>query len=225
MKVESYWSHSFIPELIRQDGVVFDFGVNNGGFSRIASALCKAVVGFEPDPSWAGRLTLPANVTLVQKALAASRGTLRLNVNKERCSSLHYADAEASSANVEAITLEDALSLCPAGRIELIKMDIEGEEVPVLLSADLNLFSRVAQMTIEFHDFLDPDSLPQIRNAVQRLQSCGFFAVRMSWRSYGDMLFINETLEPLSIWQKFWLSFVHKYASGIMRIIKRSFRL
>jgi hypothetical protein len=125
---------------------------------------------------------------------------------------------------VEAITLEQALALDPEGRIELIKMDIEGEEVPVLLEAEAALFDRVAQMTIEFHDFLDPASLPQIRTVIARLEKLGFFAVRMSWRSYGDMLFINERLEPLSLWQRVWLKYIHKYSQGLKRILKRWFQ-
>lgn len=224
MKVEFYWSHSFVPGLIRADGIVFDFGVNSGGFAEIAARLCRKVVGFEPDPSWQGRLRLPENVLLVQKAVAASPGRLRFNVNAEKCSSLHYADSNASTVEVEAVTLSQALALAPEGRIELIKMDIEGEEVPVLLEADAALLKRVAQMTVEFHDFIDPASLPQIRAAISRLQGLGFFAVRMSWSSYGDMLFINEKLEPLTAWQKFHLGVIHKYTQGIKRILQRFIR-
>lgn len=221
MKVESYWSHSFVPGLMRADGIVFDFGVNSGGFAEIAARLCRKVVGFEPDPSWQGRLRLPDNVTLLSKAVAAEQGMLRLHVNTDKCSSLHYADTDAALAEVEAITLAQAFALEPQGRIELVKMDIEGEEVPVLLRADAALFDRVAQMTIEFHDFLDPASLPRIQEVISRLEKMGFFAVRMSWRSYGDMLFINEKLEPLTVWQRVWLKYIHKYSQGVKRILKR----
>ncbi len=211
-----------MPELMRSDGWVFDFGVNSGGFAEIAARLCRKVVGFEPDPSWQGRLQhLPDNVLLVQKAVAAAPGRLHFNVNAEKCSSLHYADSNASTVEVEAVTLAQALSLAPEGRIELIKMDIEGEEVPVLLEADAALFERVAQMTVEFHDFLDPASLPQIRKTIARIQCLGFFAVRMSWHSYGDMLFINEKLEPLTFWQRFHLRIIYKYTQGARRIVQR----
>lgn len=138
----------------------------------------------------------------MQKAIAARNGRLSFNVNAETCSSLHYADSGATRVEVEAITLAEALALEPEGRIDLIKMDIEGEEVPILLQADAALFSRVAQITVEFHDFLDASSLPSILLVIERLKSQGFTAFRMSWRSHGDMLFINENLDPLTPWQR-----------------------
>ena len=171
MKVSTYWGHSFLLDLVRDGGLVFDFGVNSGGFSKLLAPRCRRVIGFEPDPVWRGRLQLPSNVQLVEKALAARRGVLRLNVNTDKCSSLHYADSDASSVEVETITLADALAMEPEGRIDLIKMDIEGEEIAVLLGADAALFDRVAQMTIEFHDFLDPASTPQIRSVIARMDS------------------------------------------------------
>lgn len=221
IKIESYWSHSFVPGLMRPDGLAFDFGVNSGGFSKLIASRCRKVIGFEPDPYWKGRLQLPKNVLLLQKAIAVRHGKLSFNVNAETCSSLHYADSGATRVEVEAITLAEALALEPEGRIDLIKMDIEGEEVPILLQADAALFSRVAQITVEFHDFLDASSLPSILRVIERLKSLGFTAFRMSWRSHGDMLFINEKLDPLSPWQRFRLGVIHKYLAGAKRIWKR----
>ncbi len=224
-KAASYWSHTFLPGLVKEGGLVFDFGVNSGGFSRLLAPRCRRIIGFEPDPYWGeDRLVLPDNVELHRKAIAAERGKLVLNVNEETCSSLHYADRNAATVEVEAVTLADALALAPEGRIDLIKMDIEGEEVPILLKADAALFTRVAQMTIEFHDFLDPKSLPSIFQVIARLRELGFTAYRMSWRSYGDMVFINEKLEPMTAWQRFNLGVVHKYAEGMKRIFGRIFR-
>src|SRR5262245_15796133 len=105
MNVAYYWCHSFLPDLIRPDGVVFDFGVNDGGFTRLVAGRCRRVVGLEPDPSWQGQLKLPENVTLVPKALAAKSGALKFHVNQELCSSLHYAGESAETVEVQAITL------------------------------------------------------------------------------------------------------------------------
>ena len=40
------------------------------------------------------------------------------------------------------------------------------------------LLQRAVQLTVEFHDFLDLASTP-------------FLAIRFSWHSYGDLLFVN----------------------------------
>ncbi len=129
--VHSYWGHTYLPGLIRPNGVIFDFGVHDGGFSRLVAPLCERVVGFEPDPSWQGRLSLPKNVRVLPQALAARAGTVRLNVNKKKCSSLHYADDDSIEIEVPAISLEQALATEPSDRIELVKIDIEGEELSI----------------------------------------------------------------------------------------------
>src|SRR5262249_52450595 len=132
MRTQSYWGHTFLPTLIRRDGVIFDFGTYNGGFCKKVAPLCHLVIGFEPDPLWEGRLSLPKNVRVFSMALATQRGVMRLNLNREKCSSLHYFDFGARSKEVDSITLADALALAARSRIELIKMDIEGEELSVL---------------------------------------------------------------------------------------------
>ncbi|MDZ4401086.1 FkbM family methyltransferase [Prosthecobacter sp.] len=209
--------------MIRHDGVVFDFGVNNGGFARLVAPKCARVVGFEADPTWLGRVSLPANVRVLPQALAAKAGTLRFHVNQATCSSLHYSDVGAETVEVPAVTLADALALEPAARIDLIKMDIEGEEVAVLRDAPSELFARVGQMTVEFHDFLDPSSLPAILEVIERMKSLGFLVFKMSWHSYGDMLFVNRRLQPMSLLQQFKVGVIHKYGSGIGRILRRWF--
>ncbi len=225
MHVEQYWSHSFIPELIRPDGVVFDIGVNGGGFSELLAGRCRRVIGFEPDPSWQGRWNLPANVEVHPKALAGKTGILSFHVNTDLCSSLHYTEAGTKTVDVEAVTLADALALVPEGRIDLIKMDIEGEELPVLLSAPAGLFERVAQMTVEFHDFLDPASLPRVLEVISRMRLIGYHAFCFSWRSHGDLLFLHRRLVPMNPLQRWWLLVRYKYLRGLGRMLRRALKM
>ena len=221
LAVQRYWGHTYLPALIRKDGVVFDFGVNDGGFSRLLAPHCKRVIGFEPDPSWKDRLSLPSNVEVHPQALAADGETVQINLNKTTCSSLHYADRDAESIRVPAISLEKALGLDQADRIELLKIDIEGEEVAVLNKAPRRAFERVAQMSVEFHDFMDPASLPGIRAVIARMKELGFIVLKFSWRSYGDILFVNRRLEPLSWVERAYLIGYHKYARGLARLVRR----
>ena len=224
MHVEQYWSHSFIPGIIRPEGVVFDIGVNSGGFAERVAGRCRRVIGFEPDPIWQGKWKLPANVEVYPKALAGAAGKLSFHVNNELCSSLHYAEADANTVEVEAITLQDALALEPEGLIDLIKMDIEGEELAVLLNAPADLFERVAQMTIEFHDFLDPSSLPKVKAVISRMRELGFHAFCFSWHSYGDLLFLHRRWVPMNLIQRGWLLLRYKYLRGMMRMMSRVLR-
>jgi len=185
------------------------------------AAACHAVIGYEPDPRWRERLKVPSNVTIVEKAIAARAGSLKFHVNEGLCSSLHYTDTRNVAIDVEAVTLEDALSMDPGRRIEIIKMDIEGEEVPVLLEAPPELFRRVVQLTVEFHDFLDPSLTPAIRRIRSRFKELGFVSICFSRRFHGDVLFVNRRLVTLGPLQLFWLVARYKYLRGIGRMVSR----
>lgn len=226
MRVEQYWSHSFLPGLIRKNGIVFDIGMHDGGFAKLVAPSCRKVIGFEPDPVWRGNHPyLPANVQVVEKAIAGTAGIVRLHVNQEKCSSLHYADAHTETIDVDSLTLAQALDLVPDDRVDLVKMDIEGEELAVLSQAPAQLFARIVQMTVEFHDFMDPSSLTQIRAVIARLEGLGFYVVRFSWRNYGDMLFVNRKLARINLCQRVWIVCRYKYLSGLVRIVKRRLSL
>lgn len=220
--IQTYWGHTYLPKLIRPDGVVFDFGVNTGGFTRLVAPLCRKVLGFEPDPTYHGA-PLPPNATLVPNALSAAGGTVVLHVNKEKCSSLHYADAESQKVEVQAMTLAEALALEPDARIDMVKIDIEGEEVSVLALAPEALFQRVVQISVEFHDFMDPQSLPHVLSVIERMKSFGFVYFKFSWRSYGDVLFVNRKLAPVSALQVAGIR-LGKYERGIGRILARALK-
>jgi FkbM family methyltransferase len=222
LDVELYWSHSFLPNLVRGDGLVFDSGVNNGGSSRLLAARCHQVIGFEPDPRWQGAITLPDNVTVIPKTLSATRGRKQFYLNPPESSSLQYEHPDVHSVEVETLTLADAFAFAPVGRIDLLKMDIEGDEVDVLNDFIAEQASRTVQMSVEFHDFLDPSSVPAIRAVIDRLKQLRFHVVRFSWRNYGHVLFINQNLVPISVFDRIWLRVRHKYCRGVSRRVQRA---
>lgn len=223
IRVSEYWSHSYIPDLIRREGTVIDIGANNAGFSRRVAHLCKRVIGFEPDPSRINSIVLPANMEMVAKAVAAESGHVPLFLNREKCPSLHFEEGDTTHIEVEAITLEKALSNAGTGLIDLVKMDIEGEELRVLCSAPARVLTRVVQWTVEFHDFMDPGSRPAIRQVIQRMRRLGFVAFRFSFRNHGDLLFVNRRFVRLSRLQCLWIVLRFKYMRGFMRVLRRTF--
>jgi FkbM family methyltransferase len=220
MRTRSFWSHTFLLDLIRPNGVIFDFGVNYGGFSDMAAALCDRVIGFEPNPYWReNKIALPKNVTVLDKAIASKAGirSFYLDHKGGPKSSLQPKEGM-QTVDVEAITLEDALALQPSGRIELIKIDIEGEELAILQNASEETLRRIVQITVEFEDYHKED---EIHSVIQRIKSIGFWAVKFSWRNYGDVLFVNTKLEPLNLRQRTNVVLVCKYGGGIVRILRR----
>jgi hypothetical protein len=61
--------------------------------------------------------------------------------------------APGAAGTVAAVSLEEVLDALPEGRCDFLKMDCEGSEFAVLLSADAALLSRIDRIALEYHDF------------------------------------------------------------------------
>jgi methyltransferase FkbM-like protein len=65
------------------------------------------------------------------------------------------------------MTLENLTSQVPAASIDLMTMDIEGAELDVLECVPTRVLERVRQFSVEFHQFIYPES----RNRIEPLKS------------------------------------------------------
>lgn len=120
------------------------------------------MLAFEPDPAnhAAARVNLAqharsnglANVTLVAAAVAGGTGTLRFSAE----GAMGSADAGVVGGRGEVITvscvgLEDIVRVYAPGRIDFIKMDIEGSELAALRGAGECLARFKPRLMIEPH--------------------------------------------------------------------------
>lgn len=125
-------------------GVVLDIGAHIGQFTLLAAKRVGPtgrVLAFEPNPETRTRLDANvalnglANVTVVAEGLAAQSGTRRLYFGGEAhnigAASL---DAKAGQQWVEVTCarLDDVVEREGVGRVDLVKLDVEGAEVEVL---------------------------------------------------------------------------------------------
>lgn len=225
--VVQHLGHSFIPGLIQPDGVALDCGANNGAFAAWLSQNTRAVVyGFEPDHRLFEALPHLERVKFLPYAVAAKKGSISLNLGSSRCSSVRYVEREnQAKVNVPAVQLEQFCREQAIESIELIKLDIEGAEIPVLLSASEEFLLKVKQITVEFHDFLSRDDIPNIRRIIARLKGIGFRVIKFSQFTFGDLLFVNGRTAPIGTLDVLQVVLFVKYGRGISRLIKRNLRI
>ena len=76
--------------------------------------------------------------------------------------------------------------------VDLLKVDIEGAEIALIDAADDATLRRCCQMTIEFHDFMDPDQAVNVKRQLDRFESLGFDCVVMTRRHHGDVWVVNR---------------------------------
>jgi FkbM family methyltransferase len=219
-RVERCCEHSFLGNALAPGTVVIDLGVNTGEFANwITDHFGCSVYGAEPDFELLSDLVQRKNLTVIPCALGGQNelGILRRRAGK--CPTLFAAGFPADSElNVDVLTLEEFLwrtGLPENEPIGLVKVDIEGGEVSMFEEAPDALLGRVAQFTVEFHDFIWPELSLRVKRIKSRLRSLGFRVINFSLDNT-DVLFLNEKLLGLGPAGDAYLRTV-KYITGIRR--------
>jgi FkbM family methyltransferase len=154
---------SVLSELITKDTTFVDAGANVGYFTVLSSRSAKEVYAFEPAPAVFGRLSRNValngldNVRALQLALSRERGKLRLFESK--VSPGHDSTVKRFEHNrsiwVDAVSLDEVLD--PSVREVVMKVDVEGSEMDVLLGArGLIKSGRVSAIVLEWARGLYP---------------------------------------------------------------------
>lgn len=228
MKTNNQLCHTVLVDpLLAKQPVVVDCGSNHGEFANWAYKVFNArVYGYEPDPRLYPKLVSNDQIHYFQKAITGNIGTSKLHLGEGQCSSLHYAeDASHDTTNVETTTLAAEFAAIGLDHVDLLKLDIEGAELDVLLETPEDVLQCITQITVEFHEFMRPADLPQILECIKRLRGIGFRPLFFSTHTYGDILFVNREHLPLTRFQCLRILIRGKYLPGLRRTLKRWCRL
>lgn len=189
-------------------------GANRGEFSR---ALCERFgarcVAVEASPAIAAKISPSENLRVFNYAITDRDGPVTFNVaDNSEMSSIHAAnagpDSRISSVQVPGRTIATFLSENGIDRVDLLKVDIEGAEVQLFgPSTSDQTLAKVAQITIEFHDFTGVISKADVDAIVRRLKSAGFVPVRFSHTNM-DWLFARPERCGLGLISTAWIKWI-----------------
>lgn len=131
---------------------VLDVGGHYGFFSCLADSLgAKRIIGVEANPynylKYVQFTKDISNCKCVNAALASKSGELVTIDNNNEQSTVGK-----GSINVATITLEEVVGMFPEKEDIFLKMDIEGAEYDVLLSAPGHILKRFDTIALEMHD-------------------------------------------------------------------------
>ncbi|HYJ80936.1 MAG TPA: FkbM family methyltransferase [Longimicrobiaceae bacterium] len=211
---------ALLRRLLRPGAVFVDVGANWGYFTLLAAALVGPegrVVAVEPDPRLFARLQ--ANLRANRLAQAAAypvaaadvRGPLVLRGhdadggNWGASTLLHRAGDPGERYAVEGRTVDDLLDELKLGRVELLKLDVEGAEEMVLRGMAAGLArGRYRRVLIELHPTLHPRGARLAGDLAAALAAAGYrgwsvdhspAAVRRA--AYGSVADAAGLLRPL----------------------------
>lgn len=136
----------FTLHVLNPGDIFVDIGANVGAYSVLAAEAGASVVAIEPIPDTWTRLTtnirlngFESLVTAYRVGLSDANGSLRFSTNKDSINHVLAPGEDVPAVDVDVVTLDSLLGgRSPA----LIKIDVEGHELPVLRGAEKTLASE-----------------------------------------------------------------------------------
>jgi FkbM family methyltransferase len=222
--IETIHWHTLHPRYLGPDSKVLDLGANRGEFtSAITQRFACHCVAVEPTPELFARLPEGPKISRIQAAVAGASGVMPFYISSQSvASSLQgSATSDKNVVDVQVLSLADLLDRIAWSRVDLLKVDIEGAEIGMLDACSDEVLGRIAQITIEFHDFCGITPGPEVARLVERLRRVGFFSVRMSRVGHQDTWLINRRLLPISIVELLFTRYVIRNWQGLKRVVAR----
>lgn len=221
--------HTVYLHPLESSSVVIDLGASIAGFSREMNRFigchCHAV---EALPQNFARIEEGPAVTPHHMAICGTDGPINIHSVDEQFASasvdLMPGQESRDTIQVEGITLGGLMTRLDLDRVGLLKVDIEGAELAMFDTADDETLLRMDQITVEFHDFMDPDQTADAERIIARMRRLGFWSIKFTRRFHGDVLFLNPERTGISRFEYLYARYVMRFTRGIRRMIVERFK-
>lgn len=221
--------HTFLAATLGPGSIVVDLGASTAAFSRAIAAQygCRCYVAEAAADNFQ-RIPASAQITKYHRALGGADGPVELLIADDGS---HWGSLTplagtkySASENVEGVTLQRFLGEIGAAAPDLVKIDIEGAEIAMFAAAPDETLRSISQMTVEFHDFMDPGNdrlAAEVAQVKARLAGLGFYCFQFSHPHNGDVLFVNKARLKLPWARRAWYGFGLKFGRGMARMAAR----
>lgn len=149
--VDEVFAHSQFDKIpLAEIDTVLDIGAYSGYSALYFACNDCDVAAFEPGPAFSNLKynieNNDYNITIFEKAVSSSDGKIGLEGGSE--STLAVSEEE---GDIECISLEKAIEVSGFDEVDLLKLDCEGEEVPIILESPKKVLREFSWMFIEYH--------------------------------------------------------------------------
>jgi len=144
-------------ENFEDTGIAIDLGANIGAFSLFATTVgAKKVYAYEPVASNFKLLVknirnneLLKTVKAVKKAVGAEQAIVSM-IDKQGNSHIS-GQFKKGTEQAEMIRLEDVFTENEIAYCDVLKIDVEGSEYPIICGASIDVLKKIKYITMEFH--------------------------------------------------------------------------
>lgn len=218
--------HTLYAPSLDSQSVILDLGASSGGFShRLAKLYGCACHTVEALPENFALIPESAHVRRYHFAMGGTDGPVTLHsvAGDFASGALELAPGQqaAQSLTVPGASLAGLLDQLGLTQIDLLKVDIEGAEYALFDNAPDDTLRRCAQITVEFHDFMDPRQTPDVLRIVRRMEGLGYWTIKFSGRHHGDVLFLDPKRTGISARAYIYARYGLRYKRGVARILSR----
>jgi FkbM family methyltransferase len=220
-----HW-HTLHSRYLGPESTVLDLGANHGQFaSAVTDRFGCHCVAVEPSPGPFATIPTTPLITKLAAAVSDKSGIMPFNVSSDSvASSLLDVANRTNTIDVCAFSLVDLLDHLGWQRVDLLKVDVEGAEIGMLAACPDEVLRRVAQISIEFHDFCGITPAEDVHRTLERLHDLGFFSVRMSRVGHQDTWLINRRLLDVGRLELLYIRHVVRNIKGLQRVLARQLK-
>ncbi|MGM5488501.1 MAG: FkbM family methyltransferase [Nanobdellota archaeon] len=184
MAIDKIHNHSFF-DTINEASVVVELGADKGQFAKVFTQkyTYKRLILVEANPERVKDLeALNLEAPILNAAISCQSKKASLYIN-HKTSSLIKSFAEVADfiddtptyttpehSTIDSITFNDLLNRFKLDHIDLLVVDIEGSEYELFESFDAD----VRQISVIFHDYLDPTYRKRTENIIQHMRFQGY---------------------------------------------------
>lgn len=175
------------PDVVRPDDVVYAFGVGRDlRFERaMATEYGARVYAFDPTPwtaEWIAGERLPERLRYIPKGVAGHDGEAAFH-QPERRDGSHSMVAQGGqtgrTVTVQVRRLPSLMRELGHGRIDLLKLDVEGAEYAAIRDL-VSMDGGVRQLLVEFHHRFSGIGPEPTREALRLLEQAGYRVFHIS---------------------------------------------
>jgi len=181
--------HTFFDDLFREKINIIDLGACKGEFSYQLNEVYNIdkIIMVEAGPENFKSLPYLDNVKIYNRVISSKSNIdydFYEDPNSPYNGSVMFNKFTHVTHVIKSITLEEILDENNIDFVDILKIDVEGSEYDLLMNTPDFVFDKVRQITVEFHEFLNPSLRKETDLIKIRMEKLGFKCVSYNLHSF-----------------------------------------